>query len=283
MTDWVVADLQLKASLQSLTVRDVRFGLDSDPPSLPRPARHLRVPCPQVALDRERHLGPPSQRWMKSGPEPLEQGQLSAIADRIARRIRPNAEVQPNDCAPGPELGDGHSVQIPSFESRELLMRCTRGRRDIPKTQARPHSRNSVLVADAPERVSSTSSAAIVRSFSRSHALDHQRLPFAEGQPLLGPPAGPTGGWGTESGPIRGARPLLGPPAGPTGGWGTESGPTCGARPLLGPPAGPTGGWGTESGPMCGARPLLGPPAGPTGGWGTNHGLARAGRRVSDE
>jgi len=99
MTGRIVADLQLQASLQGLTVRNVRFGLDSDPPSLPGRARHLRVPCPQVALDRQRHFRPPTQRWMKSGPEPLEQGQLSAIADRIARRIRANAEVQPDDRA----------------------------------------------------------------------------------------------------------------------------------------------------------------------------------------
>ena len=224
MTDWIVADLQLEASLQGLTIRNVRFGLDSDPPSLRRPARHLRVPCPQVALDWQRHFRPPSQRWVKSGPEPLEQGQLSAIADRIAGRIGPNAEVQPNDGAPRPELGDRHALQIPSFESRELLMRCTRGRRDVPKTQASPHSRHSMLLADAPERVPSTSSAAIVGSFSRSHALDHQPWPFTDGRPLLGPPAGPTGGRGTGSEPIRGARPLLGPPAGPPGGWGTHNG-----------------------------------------------------------
>jgi hypothetical protein len=99
MTDWIVADLQLEASLQGLTVRDVRLGLDSDPPSLRRPAGHLPVPCPQVALDREWHLGPPAQRWVKSGPEPLEQGQLSPIADRIAGRIGADAEVQTNDRA----------------------------------------------------------------------------------------------------------------------------------------------------------------------------------------
>ena len=97
MTDWIVADLQPEASLQGLTIRNVRFGLDSDPPSLPGRARHLRVPRPHVALDRQWHFRPPTQRWMKSGPEPLEQGQLSAIADRIARRIGADAQVQPND------------------------------------------------------------------------------------------------------------------------------------------------------------------------------------------
>lgn len=99
MTDWIVPYLQLEASLQGLAIRNVRFGLDSDPPSLRRPARHLRVPCPQVALDWQRHFRPPTQRWMKSGPEPLEQGQLSAVADRIAGRIGADAQVEPNDRA----------------------------------------------------------------------------------------------------------------------------------------------------------------------------------------
>ena len=241
MTDWIVADLQLEASLQGLTVRNVRFGLDSDSPSLSRRARDLRVPGSEVALDRERHFGPPKKGWMEASPEPLEQGQLSAIADRIARRIGADAEVQPNDSAPRPDLGDGHTIQVPSFESRELLMRRTRCSGDVPKAQARRHSRHSMLLADAPERVPGTSSASIVGSLSRSHALDHRRWLFADGQPLLGPPAGPTGSWGAESGPIQEAQPLLGPPAGPTGGWGAESGPIQGARPLLGPPAGPRG------------------------------------------
>ena len=96
MTDGIVADLQLEASLQGLTVGNVRFGLDPESPSFPRRARDLRVPCPQVALDRERHFGPPPQRWMETGPEPLEQGQLSAIADRIARGVGADAQVEPN-------------------------------------------------------------------------------------------------------------------------------------------------------------------------------------------
>jgi hypothetical protein len=97
MTNWIVADLQLEASLQGLAVRNVRFGLDSDPPSLPRGARHLRVPCPQIAPDWQRDLRPPTQRWMKSGPEPLEQRQVRPIPDRITGGIRADAQVQPND------------------------------------------------------------------------------------------------------------------------------------------------------------------------------------------
>jgi hypothetical protein len=99
MTDGIVADLQLETSLQGLTVRNVRFGLDPDPPSIRRRPRYFRVPSPQVALDRERHLGPPPQRGVQSGPESLEQGQLSAISDRIAGGVSTKAEVQPNDRA----------------------------------------------------------------------------------------------------------------------------------------------------------------------------------------
>jgi len=101
VTDWIVADLQLQSSLEGLTVSNVSFGLDPESPSLPRRARHLRVPRSKVALDWQWHFGPPTQRWMKSGPEPLEQGQLSAIADGIARGVGADAQVEPNDRAVG--------------------------------------------------------------------------------------------------------------------------------------------------------------------------------------
>jgi hypothetical protein len=237
----VVAILERQPSLEGLAIRYVRLGLDAGAPPGRQRTADVRIPSSEIALDRQGHLRAPAKAWMESGPESLKQRQLRPIPDGIARRIGADAQVQPNDSAPGTEFRNGYAIEIAVFESCDLLMRRTRSRGDVSKAQSRPDPRKSMVLTHASERISGSSSAAIVRSFSRSHALDDQQWPFAGAQPLLGPPAGPTGRRDPESGSIRAARPRLGPPAGPTGRRDSESRSIRPARPLLGPPAGPTG------------------------------------------
>ena len=80
----------------------------TDPPHADPPAcaTDESVPRTQVAGDRQRHFGSPAERAMDVLPEPAEERDVRAIADRLAGRIGARRDLQPDDRQEPAEPGD---------------------------------------------------------------------------------------------------------------------------------------------------------------------------------
>ena len=97
MTVRVVAELQCETPLESLAVGNPRLGLDARAPRGWVPAGNLRIPGPEVTLDRQRRFGSPAQAWVEPCPEPFEERQLRTIPNRISGRVRTDRQLKPDD------------------------------------------------------------------------------------------------------------------------------------------------------------------------------------------
>ena len=227
MADGVVLSLQVQPALQSLAVGDPCLGLDSSARRHRHAPLDLAVPSPKAALDAERNLRAPSQGRVKSGPESVEQRQLSAVANRIAGWVGSDREIKTHDRTPRPQLAHRYAVEFPLLETQELLMRGTRCRADLAKTQSGTDSREPMVLPDAAQGFASASAPSIGRSLAGSHRRHDPRRRFtaylSAGGPLIGARGEHEAGWGTV-GPLY---PLPGPVGGPFSG----QGPRIGLRP----------------------------------------------------
>jgi hypothetical protein len=111
-----VAALQGKAPFQGLDVVKCGFRVDGEAPIGPA---DRRVPGAEVAIDRQRYLGGPSQARMYSRLQSFEESGLSSVTDRIASRVGPKPQVQPDGCRDrrkGPDVnGPGQAALDPTF------------------------------------------------------------------------------------------------------------------------------------------------------------------------
>jgi hypothetical protein len=119
----IVAQLQGEASLERLSIGDVRLGFDACSPSARPLAHDLRIPRPQVALDRQRHLGSPAERRVEAYPETFEERQLRPIPNRIAGRIGADREVEADHGTVGCHELQRSILGGGSLESADLGMR----------------------------------------------------------------------------------------------------------------------------------------------------------------
>ncbi len=94
MINPAVAQLSGQSALERLNVIDDRFGFHHESPV--RSGDH-GVPGPEVAIDRQRNLGPPTKTRIHLASQPFQQPCVAGIADRIAGGIRLQTQVQP-DC-----------------------------------------------------------------------------------------------------------------------------------------------------------------------------------------
>jgi hypothetical protein len=154
---------------------------------------------------------------MEPVSEALQEPQLRPIPDRIASRVGTECQVQPDDCAPGSDIGDADAVQFATLETEELLMGRTRCSGDLPNAQAGADSSQSMLLPYATEAVTRSSAPPIRWSLSISHGADDRARPFTADRLHLGPPAGPTGEQADRCVRYALSPVLNGPLAGPTG------------------------------------------------------------------
>jgi hypothetical protein len=109
---------------------------------------------------------------MEPRPEALQKRELCPVPNRIASRVRTEAEIQPHDRAPSPDVSDADAIQLAVFEAQELLMRDTRGCGHVAKTQARANTREAMLLPYSSKRLAGSSATSISRTLSRSHDLN---------------------------------------------------------------------------------------------------------------
>ena len=100
-----VPALPLESSLEGLKVVEHGLRLDVAAPAAPG---DQRIPGAQVALDRDRHLGSPSQARVKTGAEPREQTLLPGVAHRVAGGVRPESHVEPDEGTERDVFADRH-------------------------------------------------------------------------------------------------------------------------------------------------------------------------------
>ncbi len=172
VTDGIVSEFQGEPPLQGLAVGDPRLRLDPSPPAVRWRAADLRVPRPEVAIDREWHFRAPAERWVEPRAKPLEKRKLRPVADRIAGRIGADREVKADEPrTTPPELR--HRTCDPSSPRSnrpELAVRRARRGRDLAQTQARGDAGESVRRSPTRRTRSRQSpSSAIGRAFARSH------------------------------------------------------------------------------------------------------------------
>lgn len=185
MPDRIVAHLQAETSLQGLAIGDPRFGLDAGSPRIWRPSADIGVPRSEVALDREWHLGSPSEAWVQPRPQSLEERELSAVPDRIAGGVRTDRQVQSDHRAATADCRDGDSVHVSALETHDLLMRDAARRRDVTEAQPGADPRLTVLTTQSLERLTGAAPASVGWSFSRSHPADVREWSLPADQPRL--------------------------------------------------------------------------------------------------
>ena len=163
-----IASLQGKAPLQGLDVVDHRFGIERELPSL---AADYRVPGPEVPLDRQRHLGPPSQARMESGPESFEQPDLPGVADCIAGRVGAKSDLQTHDGAKGSDILRREVAEHAPFEAPDSRVVDPRGCSDRAKAQPGPNSRSSEIAGDDLKVRPNTSPPSVAWAFAGAHRV----------------------------------------------------------------------------------------------------------------
>ena len=181
MTTRVVVRLQVEPPLERLPVEDLRFSLDPCAPRLWGAAADLSIPGPEVADDAKRDLRSPSERGIKPRSQPLEQGQLRTIPDRIARRIRANCKLEAQYSA---IRAQKLQVRKRHFTTLELTDPCVGGTdrpANVGLTQSGSGSRQTAVICDLPDRIPAAPPATVGEAFAR----DHRRIVTFGALPLL--------------------------------------------------------------------------------------------------
>ena len=169
MTAGIVPQLQGEFALEGLAVGDPRFGFDSGAPRSRLTTANLRVPGAQVALDREGNLGPPMDAWMEAIAQPLEQGELRAVADRVAARISLDDQIESNDGKPRSEVRERCTIDLAALEARELALRASQSGSRRAKAEPRSDSRLAVLISQSKHRAAHPAAPSIVGPFTSTH------------------------------------------------------------------------------------------------------------------
>ena len=177
MTTGVIAEFQGEAALEGLAIGDARLRLDSCAPRLRVTSADLRVPRPEVALERERYLGSPAERWMEPRPQSLEERQLCPIPDRIPGGVGADREVQPKDGAIRTEEAEIRILNVTALKSTDPRVRRADCPPHVSLAQAGSNPGKPSVVRHPTHGIPTATSSTIRGSFS----TDHQRPSCHEG------------------------------------------------------------------------------------------------------
>jgi hypothetical protein len=170
VTAGIVAQLQGELSLESLTIRNPGFRLDSRAPRPRIAPADLGVPGAQVAFDRKRNLASPAEARRKPYAKPFEERELGPIANRVADRERAQRQVEPQNGKPGAELRHTQAFHLAAFEPPDPWVGRTRRASARAKAQARGDSGFAVFATQAPKRIARAPSAAIRWTLTGRHS-----------------------------------------------------------------------------------------------------------------
>lgn len=127
-----ITQLQCEAALKRLEVEQPGLCLASCALAA---QLDQRVPRAPIAGQGHRDLGlPPHGAW-QPGPEPLEEREVRRVADRIAIRVGPQDEPQPNGLGGPRRLVDGQRAISTALDPAELRVRHLCRGTDRPLTE----------------------------------------------------------------------------------------------------------------------------------------------------
>lgn len=169
MTAGIVAELERQLPLECLRIRDPRLRLDTAAPPSRSRAADLRVPRPQVAVNRERYLRAPAKARVEDGSQSFEQSLRGRIPERVAARIGSERKIQSDYGAPRANVADVYDLELATFEPPEFGIGRSRRIRARSQTQPTGDSRLPVLAPETAAGLSGSAPTAIARSIPRSH------------------------------------------------------------------------------------------------------------------
>lgn len=235
MTAGIVPQLVPEASLEGLAVGDLRLGLDPGAPWRRLPSGDLGVPRAEIAVDRERHLGSPAERRMKSRPETLQKRQLRPIPNRISGRVGADRQVEPDDGAIGRYERKVRILDLAPLELPDSCMRRADSAPDLRLAQTGSDPGEAAIGCHATQGITATPSSPIRDALSNSHCArswhtalhsrstrrvrtpgvpiderDHTGLPNCPPQPLVGTLGDRFDDWGGLKPLHRAPRSLMG-------------------------------------------------------------------------
>ncbi len=161
-----VSLLAIDPSLQRLDVRDARLGFERRL-GPDRPDHH--VPGTQVARDRKGHLNAPWDRRREAPPESIEERHLGHIPNGIARRIRPNDQVQPDGGTRSGQDQDRDARKLGAFDPPDGRVGYAHGAGNRGLAQPRTQARSTDLLADRGERTPRKSGTSVSGSLAGRH------------------------------------------------------------------------------------------------------------------
>jgi hypothetical protein len=192
-----VALLRAQPAHHGLDVVESGFGLD-DGVECSR-IRHP-IGAAQIAGDRNRHLGPPTDRRVESRSESVKHGDVPLIPHRRTRWMDPQAQVATNHCRDAREKLDVDMRCQSSFDPEDLGVGNADRRANLAGTQPRRDPRNPELITDPPEQVVRTPSGALSERLPGGHAAECRTRPLPGTYLRLEHPEVPTDGGAELSG-----------------------------------------------------------------------------------
>ena len=193
----------LRARRRSSACRSVgRVGLDAVTPS--RPGDH-RIPYAEVADRRKRNLRVKPQRRMQPQPKPIEQRDVTRIAERLTARMDADCKLEADHREEHGCSLDRHRADEATLDPAVLRRRYSQGAGDLGPREAAVDPRVSNLGQDRRGGRATTRSPDVDPAGLRTHRgdLDRRRLPGDYERPSsLGSRGSP------GSGPVAIGRPL---------------------------------------------------------------------------
>ena len=237
MTTRVVTRLQIQAPFKRLAIRNSGFPFDPGTPRGWLLAPDLRIPGPKVALDAERHLGPPSQGGVESGPQSLEECQLGPVPQRIAGRIGSKYEVETNDPAVSGKKREIGKRNLAPLEPADTRMGRVGRTTDFGLTEPGTDPGESPVIGHPTHGRPAAPPRAIRHSFSRRHRRRSWHLPLCwRFTAVTGTLSVPTGEAARPRQAVHGFRPSVGTPSDPIDVRTSEPGGQRHPRSLVGTP-----------------------------------------------
>jgi hypothetical protein len=139
--------------------------------------QHQGIPSPTIAWEPDRHLKPPRHRRSRALSQPIQQYPMCRIADRQPGRVRPRAQLEPDDREKASNVGDRQSWDLCPFDATDLRSRDPDRPGDLGLAQTMIHSGMSEFQAEVGCDLPRPSASCVSRPLFDNHA---SMLPTAD-------------------------------------------------------------------------------------------------------
>ena len=168
MTARIVAELERELPLERLRIRDPRLCLDPAAPWVWQGATNLRIPRPQIPVERERNFRAPAKARVELRSHPLQQSLRAGIPQLVPGRVCTQPEVESDDGAVRAEERDIRH-ELPALEPTDPRVRAAKGAPELSLAETRRDPSRPTVLDDAAEGDATSSPASIGAPFLTRH------------------------------------------------------------------------------------------------------------------